>query len=142
LLRQVVLLDRKVFGEQHPSLAVDLSGLGRILMLQKRYVDAEPLLRESLEIRLRRLTPDDERLLKTQATLGECLVAQGRDAEAEPLLAEAIRHVRDDSRSQDSFWTSIIATLEKLYQRAGQPKKAQELGTFSQKKMSGREHPH
>ena len=48
--------------------------------------EAEPLLREGLDIRRATLSADDWRVAYAQSTLGGCLVVLGRFAEAEPLL--------------------------------------------------------
>ena len=112
--RDVVNLDRKVYGSQHPALAVDLAALARNLMLQKRFAEAEPLLRESLKIRKLRLRPDDDRLLKTQATLGECLTQLNRNDEAADCLRQALAGVSPVLRESDPYWKNVAATLARM----------------------------
>jgi len=81
------------------ELATALANLGRNLMLQKRWADAEPVVREALELRRRALADDEaESWLISSAAgmLGEAIFERARIeasaalfAEAEPLVLEA-----------------------------------------------------
>jgi hypothetical protein len=66
-------------------LAGDLAALGRNLLRQSRWSEAELLLREALAIRAR-ATPDDWARSDAMSLLGGSLLGQGRYAEAEPLV--------------------------------------------------------
>jgi hypothetical protein len=68
-----------------PRLAGPLAQLTYILISQKKFTEAEPLARESLEIREKQI-PDDWRTFNNRSMLGECLLAQKSYPEAEPLL--------------------------------------------------------
>jgi hypothetical protein len=62
-----------------------LAALGRNLLVQSRWSEAEPLLRECVAI-AERATPDDWARFKATSLLGGSLLGQGRYAEAEPLI--------------------------------------------------------
>ncbi len=88
--------------------ATALANLGRNLLMQKRWADAEPRLREALELRRKAIAADDPKAWQinfTTGMLGEAL--QGRAvaesstalfAEAEPLILHAARSIPDDAR--------------------------------------------
>lgn len=50
LLRRALEIDEATFGEQHPTVAIDLSNLAMLLLDTNRLEEAEPLMRRSLEI--------------------------------------------------------------------------------------------
>jgi hypothetical protein len=69
-----------------PQLADKLAQIGvMILLRQKKWVEAEPLVRESLSIR-EKTQPDVWSTFNMQSLLGGALLGQKKYAEAEPLL--------------------------------------------------------
>jgi serine/threonine protein kinase/tetratricopeptide (TPR) repeat protein len=62
-----------------------LAELGLNLLTQKKWADAEPLLRECLMLR-EKVHPDRWLTFNTRSRLGSALLGQGKYAEAEPLL--------------------------------------------------------
>ena len=108
-------------------LALDLAGLGRILMFQKRYAEAEPIFREAMDIRQQRLPPDDLRSLLTQASLGRCLVGMGRSSEAEPLLSDALARAYPQLRANEPAWISVADDLELVYESSGHGQRAEDV---------------
>ncbi len=93
--QQTAALDRAEAGlaEVYPRLVAKLGagdartadvavGFGQLRVRQKRYVEAEPLLRAALETLAERYGPDHYRLGSGQLWLGRCLSGQGRRAEA------------------------------------------------------------
>ena len=67
------------------ALAGALASMGLNLIMQEKYSEAEPLLRECLTIREQK-QPDDWRTFNTTAMLGGALLGQQKYPEAEPLL--------------------------------------------------------
>jgi tetratricopeptide (TPR) repeat protein len=63
----------------------ELANLGLNLLQQKKWTEADPVLRECLAIR-DKVQPDDWRTFNTQSMLGGALVGQRKYADAEPLL--------------------------------------------------------
>jgi tetratricopeptide (TPR) repeat protein/tRNA A-37 threonylcarbamoyl transferase component Bud32 len=68
-----------------PVLAADLSALGRNLLYQRRWSEAEPLLRECVAI-MEKTAPDDWARYDALCVLGESLMGEHRYAEAEPVV--------------------------------------------------------
>jgi hypothetical protein len=64
-----------------------MGGLGSVLLQQKKWADAEPVLRDCLAIRQKQ-TPDSYLTFSTQSRLGGALLGQKKYAEAEPLLLQ------------------------------------------------------
>jgi hypothetical protein len=60
-------------------------------MFEDHSADAEPLLRQALSIREKKLRPGHPAIMIAQVRLGESLTAQGRAAEAEPILRQALK---------------------------------------------------
>ncbi len=126
---EVLARRRKTVPADSPLLAADLAALGRHLLGQSRWSEAEPPLREALAIR-EKATFDDWGRYDAMSLLGGALLGQGRDAEAEPLLVagyegmktrEARITVPDRSRLGEAAERVI-----RLYEVANRPEKAAE----------------
>jgi tetratricopeptide (TPR) repeat protein len=87
------------------------SGLAQLLIKQKKYADAEPLLRSAIQ-----RDPRDPAL---NAQLATALVAQGKNDEALPLL-EKLRQLEPDNAAVDQM-------LADAYAQAGHADKAEPL---------------
>jgi tetratricopeptide (TPR) repeat protein len=96
----------------HPSASESLaatSGLAQLLLKQKKYADAEPLLKTALA-----RDPRDPGL---NAQLATALVAQGKNDEALPVL-ETLRQLEPGN-------TSVDQMLADAYGQAGHPEQAE-----------------
>ena len=67
-----------------------INNLGSLLKTQGQYEEAEPLLREALEVRRRTLGDEHPGTLISINNLGLLLQDQGKYDDAEPLLREAL----------------------------------------------------
>jgi tetratricopeptide (TPR) repeat protein len=76
---------RKALPRDSPQLAGLLAETGLVLLAQKKWAEAEPLLRESLAIRVQTQS-DAWTTFNTQSMLGGALLGQKKYADAEPLL--------------------------------------------------------
>ena len=76
---------RKALPKDSPQLAGLLAQIGLGLLEQKKWTEAEPLLRECLAIR-EKTQPDVWSTFNTKSLLGGALLGQKKYAEAEPLL--------------------------------------------------------
>ena len=77
---------RKALPKDSPQLAGLLAQIGLSLLQQKKWTEAEPLLRECLAIR-EKTQPDVWSTFNTKSLLGGALLGQKKYADAEPLLA-------------------------------------------------------
>src|SRR5260370_14354124 len=85
LLRELLPLAKQKSGGDSPAYADALATLGLDLLHQKKWTDAEPLLRECLAIR-EKTQPDVWSTVNTKSLLGGSLLGPKKYAEAEPLL--------------------------------------------------------
>jgi tetratricopeptide (TPR) repeat protein/tRNA A-37 threonylcarbamoyl transferase component Bud32 len=112
---------------QSPVLAPDLSALGRNLLCQRRWSEAEPLLRESVAI-LDKATPDDWSHYDALSMLGDSLTGEHRYSQAEPpLLAgyEGIIARRDHvPAAQRSRVCEAAERVVRLYEVWNKPQEA------------------
>lgn len=93
--KQAVETGRKIKLETFSGFSAALNDLGLSLTRAGNAGEAEPYLREALEIRKR---PAGSALqCSTEIALGECLTAQARYAEAEPLLMEGYSQLKSSS---------------------------------------------
>jgi tetratricopeptide (TPR) repeat protein len=101
--------------------------LGRVLLLQKKYADAEPPLRECLAI----FEKDKDELWLSQARslLGGSLLGQKKYGDAEPLLLqgyEGLARKDKDSTFPMAFLPEALERLMQLYEETDRPEKAAE----------------
>ncbi len=89
---------RQSLPKESPQLALLLAQLGLALLEQKKWAEAEPLLREALAIREQR-NPDDWRTFNTRSLLGGALAGQKKYADAEPLLLTGYEGMKARAKS-------------------------------------------
>jgi len=123
------LLDRRRLMDGPESLPVAdvLALLGRNLVRQEKYVEAEATLGECLKIRGQKI-PDNWRTFMTRLMLGTALLAQQKDKEAEPLLEQGYkglqqREVQIPPLGKRNVRESV-ELVAKLYAEKGNTEKA------------------
>ncbi len=127
LLREALGLQRALWGEDHPAVALTRNDLGLVLLERGRPVEAEGLFREA-EQRQRRLYPAGHPDLATTLH-NRALVAreEGRAADAEALLREAIALYRRAYGGDDPQVATSLGALAGLAQRGGRAEEAEAL---------------
>jgi tetratricopeptide (TPR) repeat protein len=80
-----------VLGAEHPSTLTSASNLAMSLFGQGKYVDAERIEREVLEVEKRVLGAEHPATLTSANNLAESLFSQGQHAEAEQIQREVLR---------------------------------------------------
>jgi serine/threonine protein kinase/tetratricopeptide (TPR) repeat protein len=97
-------------------LADALAQLGRNLLQQQKWTDGEPILRECLAIREKKLA-DDWTTFNTKSMLGGALLGQKKYAEAEPLLLAGYEGMKArDAKIPSQGRPRVAAALERLVQ--------------------------
>jgi serine/threonine protein kinase/tetratricopeptide (TPR) repeat protein len=129
MLRDVVAAQKQKFSATHPYVAESLSALGAVLLQAHKPSDAEPVLREALEIWDAK-RPGGWSRFHTQARLGESLLDQKKYADAEPLLISGYEGMKARTATipapeKDRLGESGKSIL-KLYDTWGKPAKAAE----------------
>jgi serine/threonine protein kinase len=85
MLNDVLARRQKRLGAAHPDVATSLIAVGETLIKDRKWADAEPILRQGLEI-LQGKGSDEWSKATAQALIGTSLLGQKRYDEAEPLL--------------------------------------------------------
>jgi tetratricopeptide (TPR) repeat protein len=98
--------------------------LGLILNKTGRSREAEPYLREALEIRTRLLPGGNQLIGASEGALGECLTTQKRYAEAEPLLQRSYATMRDVQGEHGPLTLEAVRRLAALYRAWGKPEES------------------
>jgi tetratricopeptide (TPR) repeat protein len=104
-------------GPESPNYADELAMLGLNLLKQKKWADAEPVLRECLALR-EKIRPDAWTTFNTQSMLGEAYAGQKKYSEAEPLLLAGYKGMKKRKLLIAQPWRTIRLTeaLERLVQ--------------------------
>jgi tetratricopeptide (TPR) repeat protein len=118
---------RKALPNDSPELARLLAVIGWGLLEQKRWAEAEPLLRESVTIRAK-TQPDAWNTFNTQALLGAALLGQKKYKDAEPLLLEGYEGMKQREKTIPPFsrflLPAAIDRLIELYTATNKPEEA------------------
>jgi tetratricopeptide (TPR) repeat protein len=92
-----------------------------------RYAEAEPFLRECVELRAR-TQPESFKRFNAMSLLGEALRGQGKFAEAEPLLVDGANGMQEREAQMDpccrEFVSIANARVVTLYEQWGRPDEA------------------
>jgi eukaryotic-like serine/threonine-protein kinase len=98
LLQEQLAEVRKSLPKDSPQLAGMLAQIGLILQQQKKWTEAEPLLRECLAIR-EKTQPDTWSTFNTKSLLGGALLGQKKYDEAEPLLRKGYEGMKEREKT-------------------------------------------
>jgi tetratricopeptide (TPR) repeat protein len=127
LQRDALARRRKAEESDSLLLAGDLAGLGRNLLNQERWSEADTLLREAAAIQTQ-ATPDDWARYDAMSLLGGSLLGQGRYAEAERLLVPGYERMKAlESRipvPERSRLREAAERVVRLFEAWGQPDQA------------------
>ncbi len=130
--RKWLAVVREKEGPDSVKYARELVELGANLLAQKRYAEAEPVLRDCLAVR-RAKQPGTADVFWTQSLLGAALLGQQKYADAEPLLLQAYEGLSQSAKSPEQRHHGLatpghLATarerLVQLYDAWGQPAEA------------------
>lgn len=118
LLKKVVQDARTKHPADSLPLSSSLSQCGRYLLENNLVTHAEPLLRESVEIRLR-VAPNSWSTYATLVLLGKALTQQGNDAEGYKFLQTAAQGMKRDAASEPASMAGHYAeVVERLIKAA------------------------
>ena len=106
-------------GAPPTEITSSLAIIAAMLVAGERCAEAEPVIRECLEIRYRILDPDDWRLANLQNLLGACALAERRYDEAESLLVAAHEALRDHPDAPEARVTEALERVVRLYTELG-----------------------
>ncbi|HSQ55325.1 MAG TPA: tetratricopeptide repeat protein, partial [Gemmata sp.] len=120
VLRRAVAECRNLDGKASSTTTSALASLGLHLLKQKRWDDAEPILRECLTIREEK-QPDSWLTFNTKSMLGGAFLGQKKFDEAVPLLLDGYEGMKKregkglpGSADPNSQRTRIVESLERL----------------------------
>jgi tetratricopeptide (TPR) repeat protein len=85
LMRRVISIFEKSFGEDHPNVAMALNNLAQLLQDTNRLAEAEPLMRRALAIDETSFDKNHPNVARDLNNLALLLQATNRLADAEPL---------------------------------------------------------
>jgi tetratricopeptide (TPR) repeat protein len=98
LYREQLRLVKQKSGADSPGYAGALAAFGLNLLHQKKWTEAEPLLRECQAIRAK-AQPDVWTTFSAKALLGEALLGQKKYADAEPMLLAGYEGMRQREKT-------------------------------------------
>ena len=91
LNKQVLAMDRKLYGDRHPHVADDLINLGAIQYDLGHYPEAEGFDRQALDITRSFYGQNHPATASALTILGRTLVSEGKNDEADRLLRDALQ---------------------------------------------------
>jgi tetratricopeptide (TPR) repeat protein/tRNA A-37 threonylcarbamoyl transferase component Bud32 len=122
LLEEQLPEARKALPKDSPQLASLLAQFGAGFLQQRKWAEAEPLLRECLAIR-DKTQPGDWRTFNTQSMLGEALLGQKKYQGAEPLLLAGYQGMKEREKTippqGQVRLTEAALRLVQLYEATG-----------------------
>jgi serine/threonine protein kinase len=128
LLRQRLEFHTASHGADSPVTVATKAALALSLLRQRRYTDAEPLLRASLRIR-EQAQPEEWTTFNTKSMLGGALLGQKKYAEAESLLVQGYegmkkREAKIPNEIRAARLREALERLITLYDATGEKAKA------------------
>ncbi len=123
-LRTALALHEALGKGRKPDAAVTLERLGRVLMNRGEFAEAEPILRECLELRRQSLGAAHWLTYHTENEWGVCLARLGRYDEAEEALAASHAGLHSAFGAEDERTEAARQRLADLYESWGKPAEA------------------
>ncbi len=108
---------RKLFGNEHPILAISLNNLAAVLQQERKLDEAEALQREALAIYRKRWGSEHPNIVASLINLAGILEQQNKQSEAEATHREAVAMQKKvGQRASD-----VAATLKRLAELTNRP---------------------
>lgn len=104
-------------GNRNVTTASLKACLGQIYIMQRRAPDAEPLLKDAVEIQRAEHASVGDRVV-SEAALGAAWMQEGRYSAAEPILQQAVEEARELGELHPTYGTALAA-LADLYRAEG-----------------------
>ena len=120
--------ERKKLSDTNPSITFSLNLIGFALLVRGSYREAEPVLKETCELREKAGKDAEGALGQSLGNLGRLYMEQGKLDAAEPLLLRAVQLRKKDKSDPNASAKSQIY-LGRLYVMKGQYEKAEPLLT-------------
>ena len=111
--RALPILERTL-GPEHPEVAAALGNLGEVRVAQRRFDEADQLLRRALAIQVKVFGPDDAKVAPTYRRLGELARRTGHRAEGEKYLRASLAAYAKVARDGTQEFASAEFTLGTL----------------------------
>ncbi|MFM7449309.1 MAG: tetratricopeptide repeat protein [Leptolyngbyaceae cyanobacterium] len=124
---QSAIAHRTTLTDPAPLLATSLNSLAQLYASQGRYEEAEPLLREALQLRRELLGERNPDVATSLNNLALLYNAQGRYEEAEPLYREALQLRRELLGDRHPDVATSLNNLALLYKDQGRYEEAEPL---------------
>ncbi len=125
--RKAIQLARQTLPADSPQLAGTVAQFGLTLLEQKQWAEAEPVLRECLDIRTK-TQPNLWTTFNAQSMLGGVLLGQKKYAEAKPLLLAGYQGMKEREKTIPPQGkvrlTEAVARLAQLYEATGKKEEA------------------
>ena len=131
MTRSALAIDEKIYGNDHPRVAIRLNNFALLLKATNRSAEAEPLYRRALSIDEKSYGTNHPKVANSLNNVAQLLQATNRLAEAEPLMRRALE-IDENSFGNDHPDVAIrlnnlagllqatnrLAEAEPLYRRA------------------------
>lgn len=128
---------------QQPYTAPQLEMLGGLYSIQKKFSEAEPLLKQSLTEREDRLGPDHRDTVHGELVLAKLYVELGQFTDAETLLKKGMASLEKKPQNNDEY-SEFVAVLSKIYlqeEKTAEAVKLLQRALDLQKDALGEQHP-
>jgi len=128
--RELLAKSRTSYGRESRHPVSWMFGLGLVLLKQQKWSEAEPILREALEV-LQKTVPDAWATFAGRSALGDSLLGMGQYAGAEPLIVSGYEGLKARAatipRQYKSRLTEAAERVVRLYKILNQPGKAESM---------------
>jgi tetratricopeptide (TPR) repeat protein len=144
LYAQALQLMKKLFGEEHPDVALMTNNLAELYHAQGRYEQAEPLLEQALELRRRLRGEEHPEIAASINNLAALYHVQGRYEEAELLFEKSLKLWKKLFGTEHPGVTHSLNNLAELYrvqERYEEAKPLLDEALELTKRLRGEEHP-
>jgi hypothetical protein len=84
-MREALAMSRKLYGTEHPDIALQLSNLASLLGARGDHDEWIAMARQALEMRRKLFGPDHEQVAMSLSNLGDALEQKGDLSAARPL---------------------------------------------------------
>jgi tetratricopeptide (TPR) repeat protein len=112
LFREVLAIDERVLGKDHPANAIKQNNIARIVIEQRKFQEAESLLSQSEQILTKQLTPDHDDFAFVYSNIALAKRGLGDDATAENYLQKTIPIARKHKHRTLGLALADLAEIE------------------------------